>query len=74
MFKCKQFYTMGMLMAGMLLPQAQVILNSQITEQNKSVTDPYSIRLLPGFNAASPAVSSFRASLGASSFPPNPSP
>jgi len=65
---------MGMLMAGMLLPQAQVILNSQITEQNKSVTDPYSIRLLPGFNAASPAVSSFRASLGASSYPPNPSP
>ncbi|MDE5439840.1 RHS repeat-associated core domain-containing protein, partial [Elizabethkingia meningoseptica] len=74
MFKCKQFYTMGVLMAGILLPQAQVILNSQITEQNKAVTDPYSVRLLPGFNAASPAVSSFRASLGASSFPPNPSP
>ncbi|MDV3881687.1 DUF6443 domain-containing protein, partial [Elizabethkingia anophelis] len=39
----------------------------------KSVTDPYSIRLLPGFNAASPAVNSFRASLGASSNP-NPTP
>ena len=74
MFKCKQFYTMGVLMAGILLPKAQVILKNQITEQNKSVTDPYSIRLLPGFNAASPAVSSFRASLGASSYPPNPSP
>ncbi|WP_102792915.1 DUF6443 domain-containing protein, partial [Elizabethkingia anophelis] len=44
-----------------------------VTEQNKSVTDPYSIRLLPGFNAASPAVNSFRASMGASSNP-NPTP
>ena len=60
-------------MAGTLSSHAQIILTNPVTEQNKSVTDPYSIRLLPGFNAASPAVNSFRASLGASSNP-NPTP
>ncbi|HFK5504809.1 TPA: DUF6443 domain-containing protein [Elizabethkingia anophelis] len=73
MFKFKHFYTMGILMAGTLSSHAQIILTNPVTEQNKSVTDPYSIRLLPGFNAASPAVNSFRASLGASSNP-NPTP
>ncbi|MCL1665584.1 DUF6443 domain-containing protein [Elizabethkingia ursingii] len=73
MFKFKHFYTMGILMAGTLSSHAQTILTNPVTEQNKSVTDPYSIRLLPGFNAASPAVNSFRASLGASSNP-NPTP
>ncbi len=73
MFKFKHFYTMGILMAGTLSSHAQIILTNPVTEQNKSVTDPYSIRLLPGFNAASPAVNSFRASMGASSNP-NPTP
>ncbi|MDX8568638.1 DUF6443 domain-containing protein [Elizabethkingia sp. HX XZB] len=73
MFKFKHFYTMGILMAGTLSSHAQIILTNPVTEQNKSVSDPYSIRLLPGFNAASPAVNSFRASLGASSNP-NPTP
>ncbi|WP_244893773.1 DUF6443 domain-containing protein [Elizabethkingia meningoseptica] len=73
MYKFRYFYTMGMLMAGILSSHAQVILTNPVTEQNKSVTDPYSIRLLPGFSAASPAVNSFRASLGESSSP-NPVP
>ncbi|WP_407531969.1 DUF6443 domain-containing protein [Elizabethkingia meningoseptica] len=73
MFKSKHYYTMGLLMAGMFTSHAQVIMNNPVTEQNKSVTDPYSIRLLPGFNATSSAANNFRASIGASSNP-NPVP
>ncbi|MCL1666617.1 DUF6443 domain-containing protein [Elizabethkingia ursingii] len=77
MFTKKHYYTMGLLMGGMLSSQAQVIMNNPVIEQNKSVTDPYSIRLLPGFSVSSSAVTSFRASLGASSNPnpvPQPAP
>ena len=72
MFKFKHFYTMEFSWLGLLSSHAQIILTNPVTEQNKSVTDPY-IRLLPGFNAASPAVNSFRASLGRASNP-NPTP
>ncbi len=68
---------MGLLMGGMLSSQAQVIMNNPVTEQNKSVTDPYSIRFLPGFSVSSSTVTSFKASLGASSNPnpvPQPAP
>ncbi|AQX04802.1 sugar-binding protein [Elizabethkingia meningoseptica] len=77
MFTKKHYYTMGLLMGGMLSSQAQVIMNNPVTEQNKSVTDPYSIRFLPGFSVSSSTVTSFKASLGASSNPnpvPQPAP
>ncbi|WP_236709573.1 DUF6443 domain-containing protein [Elizabethkingia ursingii] len=69
----KHYYIIGMSLLGILFPHAQTILTNQVTIPNQSVSDPYSVRLLPGFNAVSSSINNFTASIGTSSNP-NPVP
>lgn len=57
----KKILQFAILLSGISLFNSQIIVNTTVTEQNKVITAPSSIRFLPGFGVKSLNVGTFRA-------------
>lgn len=63
----KKIFQFTFVLLGTCLLYSQITLNTIVTEQNKVVTDPSSIRLLSGFGVKSSNVGTFRAYISSDS-------